>query len=192
MMNTTRESLLIRIRDREDQDAWVEFDVIYRPILRRFALERQVPTNEVEDVVQDCMVAIQKYISGFDYDPHRGRFRAWLRKMVNNRIINIRRRRREQQVDSGHCKDLQASGPDPEETFERIWIEEHLKHALRWVRSRVDATTFAAFQRHVMEEQAVQEVCDALGLKAARIYKIKWRVTELLRERMLELTGEDP
>ena len=130
-MNTTRESLLIRIRDHENQDAWVEFDVIYRPILRRFALERQVPTDEVEDVVQDCMVAIQRHISAFDYDPRCGRFRAWLRTMVNNRIFNIRRRRREQQVDSGHCKDLQTCGPGPQEVFELIWIQEHLKHALR-------------------------------------------------------------
>ena len=84
-VDTTRPSLLIRIRNREDQAAWVTFDHIYRPMLYRFAQSRRLGHEDAEDVVQHCMSAIQEHIGRFDYDPDRGRFKAWLRTMVDNR-----------------------------------------------------------------------------------------------------------
>lgn len=190
-MDTTRVSLLLRIKNQRDAEAWAEFDAIYRPILRRYAKAWRLPEEEMQDVVQQCMLAIHKHIAGFDYDPKKGRFRAWLKTIVCNRVKNLLRDRREKPADSGDFKREQTREPTPEEEFERIWMEEHLKHALEFVRGEVDGPSFEAFQRYVIEEKPVKTVCDEFGTSAAQLYKIKWRLTQKLRRKMTELTGEE-
>ena len=96
----TRASLLLRIKDRSDAQAWHEFDVLYRPMLNRFARSRGLNDADAEDVVQHCMMAVQKHIAHFEYDPTQGRFKGWLRTLVNNRIRNLLRDRKEALAES--------------------------------------------------------------------------------------------
>ena len=91
-MDTTKVSLLLRIRDPRDQSAWELFDEIYRPILLGFARTRGCNDADAEDVVQFCMTAVHQHIREFDYDPGRGRFKGWLSAIVNNRVRNLKRR----------------------------------------------------------------------------------------------------
>lgn len=190
-MDTTRPSLLLRIADDRDQDAWVEFDAIYRPILQRYAHAWRLPQEESNDIAQQCMLAVHKHIQSFAYDPQKGRFRAWLKTMLGNRIRNHLRARRERPADSADLQRAQTREPTPEEAFERIWLEEHLRHAIESIRRDVDPITFEAFERYVMKEEPSETVCEALSISAARLYKIKWRMTQKLRERMSQYTGED-
>jgi RNA polymerase sigma-70 factor (ECF subfamily) len=163
-MDTTRPSLLIRIKEPRNLAAWEEFDALYRPLLYRFAQLR---------------------------DARKGRFKSWLRTMVNNRWRNMIRDRHEQLAQSQDFRQAQQREETPEETFDRVWAQEHLKAAMRWLRHEVDGKTFQAFQRYVIEDQPVKEVCDTLELSANQLYKIKWRLTQQLRDKMADLEGED-
>ena len=71
-MDTTRATLLVRIRNRGDIDAWSQFDAIYRPMLRRFARSAGLDAAACDDVVQECMVAIHRHIEKIlrDIDPY--------------------------------------------------------------------------------------------------------------------------
>ncbi|MFQ5490031.1 MAG: RNA polymerase sigma factor [Phycisphaerae bacterium] len=100
-MHTTRASLLLRVRDPKDATAWTEFDAIYRPLLVRFGQSNGLGEADVEDVAQHCMTAIHKRIASFDYDPEKGRFKGWLRTLVNNRIRDLHRRRQDEQARTG-------------------------------------------------------------------------------------------
>lgn len=186
-METTRASLLIRIKDRRDARAWGEFDAIYRPMLYRFATMRGLGHAEAEDVVQHCMIAVQEHIARFDYDPRKGRFKGWLRTMVNNRVRNLLRDRHEQSAESQDFKRDQQREDAPDEVFDKLWLEEHLKHCLRLVREEVEEATFKAFQLYVIEERPVEEVCKEMNMTQNQLYKIKWRLTQKLGERMKEL-----
>ncbi len=187
-MNTTRASLLLRIRDRRDQSAWEEFDHIYRPMLYRFALMRGLDHSQAEDVVQHCMTAIGQHIEGFEYDPKKGRFKGWLRTLVNNRVRNLLRDCHERPAESQVFRVAEAKDASPEELFDQVWMDEHLKHALRLVRTEVEETTFRAFHLYVIEERAVEDVCKELGVNANQVHKAKYRITKRLAERMAELT----
>lgn len=189
-METTRVSLLIRIKNHRDQTAWGEFDAIYRPMLYRFATAKGLDHAEAEDIVQQCMVAIQEHIHRFDYDPRKGRFKGWLRTMVNNRIRNRLRDRREQTAESQDFKRDQLREDAPDEVFDKVWLEEHLRHCLRLVREEVEEATFRAFQRYVIEERPVEEVCKELNMTQNQLYKIKWRITQKLGEKMKLLVEE--
>lgn len=186
-MDTTRPSLLLRLRRHSDADAWRTFDAIYRPMLRRFARTRGLNEEDAEDVVQHCMVALLDHLSGFCYDPAKGRFKGWLRTLVNNRIRDLLRQRRESPAAASALEALPDDGPSPEAAFEQIWMEEHLTHCFREISGEVEERTFQAFWQVVMEQKPVDEVSAALGMQTNNIYTIKWRLTERIAARMREL-----
>ncbi len=186
-MDTTHGSLLGRIRDPRNQDAWREFDAIYRPMLYRFARARGLKDADAEDVAQYCLAAIQKYIQDFQYDPSKGRFKSWLRTMVKNRVLMVMRKAG---VDLAESKDLrrpQQREQSPEETFDELWMQEHLKHALDQISHEVADNTFRAFQLYVFNEWPVERVCEELSMSADHVYAIKYRLTKKLSERMKTL-----
>jgi RNA polymerase sigma-70 factor (ECF subfamily) len=190
-MHTTRLSLLMRIRDLRNSAAWAEFDGIYRPLLFRYAKALQLADDEAEDVVQQCMLQIHRHIGEFDYDPQRGRFKAWLRTMVHNIVISRVRKRRETCAGEAAFETMPSRECSPDEVFNRVWHEEHLRHALASIRERQDPITFEAFQRYAIDEQPAEKVCAEMGLEPERLYKIKWRLTQQLRARMCDLVGEE-
>src|SRR5690349_18061955 len=89
----TRESLLSRIKDWNDQDSWREFFKLYRGLIYGTALKAGLTEQEAQDVVQETIVSIAKTIKGFDYDPQRCTFKTWLRHLTRKRIADCFRKR---------------------------------------------------------------------------------------------------
>ena len=77
----------------------------------------------------------------------------------------------------------------PEELFDRICFEEHVKHCLASIRPEVEARTYAAYVAHVFEQWPVSKVCETFGLSRSQVYNLKWRLTLKLREKLNDLTG---
>ena len=192
VMDTTRVSLLMRIKDVRNTRAWSDFDAIYRPMLRRFASAQGLDEGDAEDVVQHCMAAVHKHIEQFDYDPDKGRFRGWLRTLVNNHVRNLLKKRRDPIAETQELEQLQDREPLPEVAFDRLWMDEHLKHCLRMVRTEVDENVFVVFQHYVLDEWPVEQVCQAMRMDRNQVYKIKWRITQKLQEKLRRLLdGEE-
>lgn len=190
-MDTTRVSLLQRVRDRSDAVAWEEFVRLYRPILLRYARARGLNPSDAEDIAQSCLATITEKIASFEYDPTRGRFRGWLRMMVNRRVLNMLQKRRERSADSEAFLQPQQREPAPEEVWNKIWLEEHLKYCLDQIRPQVEHKTFEAFRRAALEHEPIEQVCHALKMNAGQVYVARSRVTKRLREAMQALLGDD-
>ncbi len=192
-METTRPSLLFRIRDRGDVEAWSLFDSIYRPIVHRYARSWGLGFSDIEDVAQHAMAALHSTSGAFAYDPSRGRFRGWLRTVVNNRIRNLLRDRGREAASQAS---LAGEAMDPgqlsdESLFERLWLQEHLWHCLRELRDTVDERTYDIFTRHVFDEVPVGQVAKEFQVEPGNVYTIKWRLTKQIAERMRFLTQDD-
>ncbi len=190
-MNTTRASLLKRVKDQEDADAWREFVGLYRPLLVRYASARGLPADDAEDVAQHCLGAMTQKLADFEYDPGKGRFRAWLRRIVDNRVNSMFRRRRELPARTGDFDRPHERERPPDEAWEQIWLEEHLKLCLRQVRVQVAPTTYDAFHRVAIDDWPVEKVCESLGMSPNQVYVAKSRVTRRLQDLMRDLLGED-
>ena len=185
-MNTTRASLLVRIKDPGASDAWAEFHDLYAPLIYAYARRRGLSREDADDIRSECYRAIVQQIRTFEYDHAKGGFKAWLRTIVDRRIIDMFRKKREQQANTGILCDLEADHPSPDELFERQWRDQHLKHCVEQLRSEVTRTTFEAFSMVVIEGRPVAEVCDELGTNANQIYKAKARMLRRVREKMAE------
>lgn len=187
----TNPSLIRKIKDRGNVRAWTQFDSLYRPMLRRFARARGFSDADVEDVVQHCMTAICMNIEKFNYDPARGRFKSWLRTLVNNRCRDLVRSRRAPTADVDQLDAVVHDANTPADAFDKIWIEEHFNHCLHRLCEEVDHQDFTAFHRYAVEGQSPEEVCRDLAITRDYLYKLKWRLTKRLGEWMRELVGEE-
>lgn len=191
MTDTTRASLLLRIRDPEDSLAWTEFHDLYAPLLYRYARARGLSGADAEDIRATCYQTIVEKIGAFDYDARRGRFKGWLRTLVDRRVVDLLRKRREKIAETHVLRDAPGDGPTADEAWELEWKRQHLEHCLEAVRSEVSEVQYEAFRLLVKEQVAVTEVARRLDLNANQVYKAKSRVLALVRRRMANLYGEE-
>ena len=189
-MDTTRVSLLLRLKARDNSQAWREFTAIYRPILLRYARACGLYAHDAEDIAQECLAQVNLSIGRFEYDKRQGGFKRWLRVMVKRRVINRLRKRRECLAESGVFRRPQDREALPEDEFEKIWLDEHLRFCLSKLRDEVEPRTCDAYQRLALDGWSVEKVCRTFGITANNAYVIKSRLTVRLRELMAEIVGE--
>src|ERR1700739_4499560 len=86
---TTRPSLLVRIRDAADHQAWSQFVEIYGPLVYGFARRLGLQDADAADITQEVLRAVAGAARKLVYDPRRGSFRGWLRTVVRNKVRNF-------------------------------------------------------------------------------------------------------
>ena len=75
-MPTTRATLLQRVRDSRDAEAWEEFFALYAPLLQGYARALGLSAPDAEDVRDQCLLVVVQRIGTFHYDRARGLRRA--------------------------------------------------------------------------------------------------------------------
>ena len=145
-MNSTRVSLLIRIRDPNDSVSWGEFHELYSPLIYRFARARGLNHDDAEEIRSSCFETVVKSIREFDYSAKKGGFKAWLRRLVLNRVIDFKRKRVVHALDTGELAGVVDSSKSPEEAFEEQWKLTHLRFCLEKVKGMIPEITFRAFE----------------------------------------------
>src|SRR5262249_23403395 len=88
----TRQSLLSRLRDWQDNDGWREFFDMYCRLIYRVARQAGLDDATAQDVVQNTFIYLSRRMPKFHYDRTRGSFKSWLRCVARSRISAIRRR----------------------------------------------------------------------------------------------------
>jgi RNA polymerase sigma-70 factor (ECF subfamily) len=191
MPDETSGTLLRRVKDRQDVTAWREFDRIYRPLMLRYARARGVSKADTEDIVQQCMQAVSNQMPGFDYDRERGRFKNWLRKLVDNRTIDHYRK---QKLPQARTKDLDrpdVDTPPPPKVWDGHWEAEHLRYCLRLIRRSLPGKTYEIFHLYALQEKSAEEVATLLNVSRNQVWLAKSRVLKKLRETMVDLFGSE-
>jgi len=189
-MNTTRASLLARVRNRNDSSAWEEFNALYLGLIKSYARARGLNDTDATDVAADCMQRLVSNMPDFDYDRQKGRFRAWLRRMVNNRVTDIMRKNRVRFTDDQGMRQVADDTPTPDEIWDKKWHQAHLVFCLQKLQGQVASRQFEAFRLYAIEEWTVEKVMKKLGMTANQVYIAKTRLTSRLRETMNQLFGD--
>lgn len=192
--DSTRATLLLRLRDRTDSLSWSEFHERYGQLLYRYARQRGAAPVDAEDIVQDVALSLLKALDGFEYDAGKGRFRSYLRVAV----IRAMGRRASKAAKQGECVDPHtfdhvsaAHDAEADAEWEREWRAHRLRWALREVAPSFEAVTLDAFRMHVLAGKTVRETAEALGISEASVYQAKSRVLKQVKQRLDALDPDE-
>jgi RNA polymerase sigma factor (sigma-70 family) len=187
----TRASLVVRLRDRADQEAWAEFVEIYRPVIYRLACRKGLQHADADDLAQQVLVAVAGAVHRWEPDETRGRFRTWLQRIAQNLIINaLTRRAPDRATGDDAAWDLLARHAAPEGPDSELLRAEYRRELFTWaarqIRPEFQPATWQAFWHTAVEGRAVPEVARLLGKKPGAVYAARGRVMRRLREKILE------
>jgi RNA polymerase sigma-70 factor (ECF subfamily) len=189
----TRASLIVRLADAQNAQAWEEFARLYQPVVYRLARRRGFQHADAEELVQEVMLAVARAVERWVPDRERGRFRDWLHRIARNLMVNFLTRRKHQVWGTGKTdmQQLLEVECDAEsavsQKFEVEYRREAFRAAARQVQQDVKESTWQAFWLSTIDDLPAAEVARQLGMSIGSVYIARSRVMARLRR---EVNGE--
>jgi RNA polymerase sigma-70 factor (ECF subfamily) len=184
---------LLRVRNPNDVEAWEDFMSIYAAIVRGYCLQRRMQASDVDDITQDVMATVAEKIRSFEYDPAKGRFRAWLGTVTINRIRDwIGRNGKLPSPLLNIDTDEKAAYQDPDSTWVAIFSEQIFRKACQRVRGGFADLTWDSFEATWIRNEAPAQVAKVLGIPIHSVYVNKSRVLKRLEAEVRALAEDLP
>ncbi|MEQ9411743.1 MAG: sigma-70 family RNA polymerase sigma factor [Fuerstiella sp.] len=192
----TRPSLLLRVRNREDREAWAEFSEIYRPVIQRLARLKGMQDADSEDLAQQVLLTVASAIERFEPDDSRARFRTWIKTIARNAILNALTRGAPDQATG--AADMQAfleQRPDPGSTESAQFQHEYRREVFLWasrqIRPEFSEETWQSFWLTAVEGLDVDAAAEQLERTRGSVYASRSRVMRRLKQKVEEFTDGD-
>jgi RNA polymerase sigma-70 factor (ECF subfamily) len=191
----TRETLLRRLPDAADAEAWDVFVEIYEPLLFRLARSRGMQPADAEDFVQEVFTAVTRNIERWVADADRGPFRAWLFRIASNLAINFLTRHKHGRLGTGDSQVARLLAEQPAASADSsLFLNEYRRELFRWaaerVREQVSQRQWLAFWRTSVEDRPIDDVARELGVSVGSVYIARCRITKRIRELIRELVRD--
>ncbi len=197
----TRQSLLSRLRDCDDQEGWREFFDTYWRLIYKVARQAGLDESRAQDVVQTTFIYLTRRMPKFRYDSARGSFKAWLLRVTRSRIAVLRRGSGAKEatlpdleVEDGDTG-FWESVPDPsadvlDEIWQREWEQNIIQSALRRIRAKVSAQQLLIFEMAALRGAPLNQVARALQVSLMQVYLARHRVGKLFKAEVERLRKE--
>ncbi len=173
-----------------DNSAWRDFFDRYGSAVFRVARMRGLHHCDADDVVQQVMIAVSTHISGFDYKRDRGKFRQWIRRITERKIVDYFRkcaankRKINNKVLNALTEECQLA---PDKMWEREWQLQDTNWCLDQVAIDVSPRRMEAFRRYVLDGQSARVVALSLEMTEGYVYVTRFYILDLIRKKMNHL-----
>jgi RNA polymerase sigma-70 factor (ECF subfamily) len=182
----TRTSMFAELRETDHarrEAAWQRFRNDYGPVIAGFARKLGARPSDLDDIMQEVIIAMISASPNFRYDRSKGRFRGYL-KVVTLRIVRAVAGKRARL----RCVPLETVADDAaelDEAWDAEWQRHTLTRALEEARSEyAGGPTFRAYELYALLGVPAQDVAGQLGISVDSVYQAKTRVTEALRKKV--------
>jgi RNA polymerase sigma-70 factor (ECF subfamily) len=194
----TRSSLLMRLKDTQDQRSWQEFNDRYGRLIFGFALKAGLTETEAEEVVQETMISASKHLPEFRYNPRVCAFKTWLLNLSRWRVQDQFRKRIPtkpvgigSQAETDRTTTIERVADPAGHQLDTIWDQEWqttlLNTALTKIKPQVKPKEWQMFDLYALKGWSPGDVADALGVSVGRVYLVKHRVSARLKKEMKRL-----
>jgi RNA polymerase sigma-70 factor (ECF subfamily) len=183
-MTSTPVSLLERLKQPVDQEAWSRFVNLYSPLIWSWAKQVGLCESDAADLVQDVFTLLVQEMPKFAHNP-RSSFRAWLKTVTLNKWRENCRKQVARRETSGQVLDVTTT-----KESEVFWEVEYRQHvigqALKVMQTDFEPNTWQACWQLVVDGRTAPQVAGQLGISVGTVYAAKCRVLGRLRQ---ELSG---
>jgi RNA polymerase sigma factor (sigma-70 family) len=181
----TQPTLLQRLRNPADEEAWRTFEGRYRDLVVRFARSRGKQQADAEDIAQTVLSSLFTSLRQFEYDRSRGRFRDYLFRCIRNAIARDSGRRRPNAPGDELLNQMEAPDASELAVWEREWEDHHFRLALTTIRRSFEPASVSIFER-CLRGDAIRDIAAETSMSEAAVHKVKQRI----RDRMKEIIAE--
>lgn len=190
----TRPSLLLRLRDVDNSDAWREFVQLYTPLVFNHCARHGLQEADAADVAQDVMRIVAQAMPEFQYDAQRGKFRGWLLQTTRHRLLKFFTRQQRSPRSTSETVIERFSNDEPAADERERWEEEYQQRLFDWAaekaQSEFQPATWNAFWLTAVETNSVKETAAKLGISVGAVYIARSRVIARMRE-LIETVGDN-
>ena len=155
-MNSTSESLLIRLRQQSDQTAWAEFVRLYTPLIFRWARRTGVQVQDASDIVQDVLAIVFQKLPEFRYDASKS-FRGWLKTITLNKHREHCRKAKKV-VNANQSALLDLAIANAESTWDLNYRQALVDQALELIRHEFHTKTWDAVREFSTTNEKAAEI----------------------------------
>jgi len=190
----TRNSLLSRLKNRDDNESWQDFFNTYWKLVYGVAIKAGLTEEEAEEAVQETVITVARRIPEFKYDPSKCAFKTWLLNLTRWRIIDqIRKRKPDHAVLRPRRSDATArtatieriadpASLDLDKVWEQEWEQHVVTAAIAKVKKRVSPEQYQMFDLCVYKQWPVKRIAKQLGVSRGSVYLARHRITGMLKQ----------
>ena len=192
----TRLTLLEKIRDKHDNDAWADFTFYYRKYIYNITRRMGLNHHDAEEVVQTVIIKSWDKLPDFQYDSKKGRFRGWLCRVTGNAVKTYYRDHKKRFVEYDALEPEQAASHF--ETFTESEIDiladqewEQYIPELAWknIENSFEVNVRQVFYL-IKAKMAVSDIAKKIGIAESSVYVYKKRIQDKLHPEMTRLQNE--
>ena len=200
----TQSTLLSKVR-RGDEDGWSRFYDFYEDFIYSAARSAGLSHEESQDIVQETMISVRKYVSDFVPDQNRARFRTWLRKIVQSRIADkFRQKKRnplEKAVPGSNMYDSVTSVVDRLPDLNVVELDRLIDgkfeqaifaEAQRSVKEMVPMEHYQAYDLFHIQSLSARDVATSLGISPVTVRVQAFRIRRAVEREVRRITKELP
>lgn len=183
-MQSTSVSLLQRVRQPGEQEAWARFVELYTPILYAWTRRLGLRESDAADLVQEVFVLLVQKLPEFTYDRHKS-FRAWLRTVTLNKWREVCRRRPLPVAANSNAALAEVASPEESNGLDEVEYRQCLVgRALKLMQTEFQPATWKACWECVVLDRPAAEVARELGITLNAVYLAKSRVLRRLHQEL--------
>ena len=182
----TNKSLIVRLSDTQDADAWYQFTEVYRPIILRLGVARGLQRADAEDLAQKVLVSVAGAIHRWEPEGP-AKFRTWLKRIIDNAVLNaLTRTKPDRAHGSGGDSSLLNQQPERSGADSELLRIEYQREVFQWaarkVRGEFTDKTWQAFWLTAVESESASDVGRLLGRNRGSIYAARCRVMKRIMQ----------
>ena len=185
MTYSTRITLISRLKNRTDEQAWLEFDKTYRPYIAGILIRMEFTNHDIQDIQQNVMLKAWDKLSEFHYDKSKGKFRHWIASITINTAKNLIRKNSRL---SNAIKDKetllerylkQTDSPELEEIIQNEWEYFVTQKAWGNIEGTLSKLVIQCFEK-VTSGLPVKQIAKDLSIQENTVYVYNKRVKNAL------------
>lgn len=180
-MNHTRQTLIQRLRNQYDENAWDTFVQTYRRYIYAVLRRMQIRHEDCGDIIQEILLKLWKQLPKFDYEPSKAKFRTWLGVVIRNTALNhlssayVRHSGNSVQA----CEGELAGESALNEVIQQEWESYITNLAMERIRGKFSNQTIEVFDLS-LNGVSVEEIAEKFSIQPNSVYRLKNRVKERL------------
>jgi len=178
----TTATVLQKLRDFDNREAWSSFADRFRQPIVSFARSMGLSQPDAEDAAQETLLAFAEAYRRGQYDPAKGRLSKFLFGIAYRQ--SLRARRVGAQV-APVGTTIWSQVPDEQDAtgiWDTEWERSLLDDCLAQVRTEFEPATYRAFELTVREGLDAAEAAQQLSVPVKSVYNAKHRILKRIRE----------